>query len=93
MTVHPAFIRINMSYGYMRASDTVKPVAVRPGRCYQLADDITKFRRLLFHFEGRALTPEFQTASVPMLRWAKGMLKLLIMERDRLGGAVLCQST
>jgi predicted acylesterase/phospholipase RssA len=89
VTVHPALIHINMSYGYMRAADTVKPVAVRPDRCYQLADDITKFRRLLFDFERRVNNPDRQDQqlSVPMLRWAKGMLYLLIEERMNLGGA------
>jgi hypothetical protein len=89
VTVHPALIRINMSYGYMRAADTVKPVAVLPDRCYQLADDITKFRRILFDFEGRVNNTDLQDrqSSVPMLRWAKGMLYLLIEERMALVGA------
>jgi predicted acylesterase/phospholipase RssA len=88
--VHPALIRINMSYGYMRAADSVKPVAIIPDRCYQLADDITKFRRILFDFERRVNNTDVEDRklSVPMLRWAKGMLYLLILERLNLGGAI-----
>ena len=87
-TIHPALIRINMSYGYMRAADTVNPTLVRPDRSYQLSDDITAFRRLLFQFEGIAsyTDPAAQAINVPMLRWGKGILALLINERSSLGG-------
>ncbi len=92
--IHPALIRMNMSYGYMRAADTVNPVAVLPSRCHELSDYITQFRRLLFEFEWRvipvlsAATAADQQVAVPMLRWGKGMLSLLIKERENLGGAI-----
>jgi Patatin-like phospholipase len=87
-TIHPALIRINTSYGYMRAADTVSPTLIRPDRSHQLSDDITAFRRLLFQFEGVAsyTDPAAQTINVPMLRWGKGILTLLINERSSLGG-------
>jgi NTE family protein len=89
ITIHPGLILINMSYGYMRASDISTPTPVRPDRSFQLSDDITKLRRLLFDFERRVNdrgSPD-QALSVPMLRWAKGLLSLLITERSRLGAA------
>jgi predicted acylesterase/phospholipase RssA len=82
VTVHPALIRINMSYGYMRAADTLNPVPVRPKRCYELADDIIQLRRLLFQFEAAADT------DLPLIRWGKGMLRLLLIERESLRGAI-----
>ena len=35
----------------MRAADTVDPAPVRPERCYQLSDDITRLRRVPVQFE------------------------------------------
>jgi predicted acylesterase/phospholipase RssA len=88
LTIHPALIRMNMSYGYMRASDVVSPAPVRPDRSFQLSDDITQLRRLLFQLEVRVNNPDVaeQLVSVPMLRWGKGLLKLLVDERSQLGG-------
>lgn len=91
--IHPALIRINISYGYMRADDTVNSAATLPARRFELSDEITKLRRLLFEFEWRCIpelsggTANLQVA-VPMLRWGKGMLQLLIHERENLGGAI-----
>lgn len=95
--VHPALIRINMSYGYMRAADTVNPVTTCPARCSQLSDSITMLRRVLFDFENRVIArfgysftdPNLDLQlSVPALRWGKGMLSLLIKERENLGGPI-----
>ena len=87
-TIHPAYIRINISYGYMRAADTVHPAPVRPERCYQLSDDIARMRRLIFQFEAAACTPPVSTITINtlQLRWAKGILGALIAERAALGG-------
>jgi NTE family protein len=86
-TIHPALIRINMSYGYMCAADTVSPTLIRPDRTRQLANDITALRRILFQFERIALGPD-TSINLPMLRWAKGILALLIKERSSLGGPI-----
>jgi hypothetical protein len=86
-TIHPALIRINMSYGYMCAADIVSPAPIRPDRSRQLANDITALRRILFQFESIALGPS-TSINLPMLRWAKGILALLIEERSSLGGAM-----
>lgn len=94
--IHPALIRMNMSYGYMRAADTVNPVGTCAERCYQITDDITNLRRILFEFEKRVIYGLNATQpgsadtriSVPMLRWGKGMLSLLVKEREMLGGVI-----
>jgi hypothetical protein len=86
-TIHPALIRINMSYGYMCAADSVSPARIRPDRSRQLANDITALRRILFQFERIALGPD-TSINLPMLRWAKGILVLLIKERSSLGGPI-----
>jgi predicted acylesterase/phospholipase RssA len=86
-TIHPALIRINMSYGYMRAADAVNPSRIRPNRSRQLAEDITALRRILFQFERIAAGPDL-SFNLPMLRWAKGILALLINERFSLGGPI-----
>ena len=93
--IHPALIRINMSYGHMRAADTINPVPTCANRCYCIADDITRLRRILFEFEKRVIYglgaiygPGDPKISVPMLRWGKGMLNLLVHERERLGGVI-----